>query len=199
MKKIKSKRSTRVSNQLVRPLGFSDSKRSQQEILGFVLIVVLVTVMGVVFLSFSIGKSKPTKQTSAEISNLLEASMYHTTDCAVNYVPQYREVQDLIKECYKNPEQQCLNGLGVCHVLESTLKDLIDQSLKISEDSPNKAYNLKIYYTSLNSLNETIDILLLQEGIFKNCSSKPGGNHLIAVTLSSGTINTELEVCRGEI
>jgi hypothetical protein len=175
------------------------SRNAQQEILGFVLIVVLVTIIGVVFLSFSIGKSRPTKQTSAEISNLLEASMYHTTSCAVNYVPQYREVQDLIKECYKNPEQQCLNGKGVCHVLESTLKDLIDQSLNVAEDAPNKAYNLKIYYNSLDSLNETIDILLLQEGVFKNCSSKPGGSHSIAVTLSSGAINTELEVCRGEI
>ena len=174
-------------------------KKAQQEILGFVLIVVLVTIMGVVFLSFSIGKSRPTKQTSAEISNLLEASMYHTTDCAVNYVPQYREVQDLIKECYRNPEQKCLNSLTVCTVLETTLKNLIDQSLKVGEDAPNKAYSLKIYYNSLNSLNETIDVLSLEEGIFKNCSSQPGGSHSIAVTLSSGTINTELEVCRGEI
>lgn len=167
--------------------------------MGFVLIVLLVTIMGVVFLSFSIGKSRPTKQTSAEISNLLEASMYHTTECAVNYVPQYREVQDLIKECYKNPEQKCLNGKGVCVVLESTFKELIDQSLTVSEVSPNKAYILKIQYSSLNSLNETIEILKFEEGIFKNCSSKPGGSHSIAVTLSSGTIDTELEVCRGEI
>ena len=174
-------------------------KRAQQEILGFVLIVLLVTIIGVVFLSFSIGKSRPTKQTSAEISNFLEASMYHTTGCAVNYIPQYREVQDLIKECYKNPEQKCLNGFGVCTELETTLKTLIDKSLQVSEESPNKAYNLRIYYSSLNSLNETFDILLLEEGIYQNCSSNPGGSHSIAVTLSSGIINTELEVCRGEI
>jgi len=175
------------------------NKRGQQEILGFVLIVLLVTIMGVVFLSFSIGKSRPTKQTSAEISNLLEASMYHTTKCAVNYVPQYREVQDLIKECYNHPEQMCLNGQGVCDVLKSQLKELIDQSLTVSDVSPNKAYTLKIQYNSLDSLNETTEVLFFEEGIFKNCSSKPGGSHSIAVTLSSGTIDTELEVCRGEI
>jgi len=348
MKPLKSKRSPRVPNQSFNIKSLADSKRSQQEILGFVLIVVLVTIIGLVFLSFSIGKDRPKKQTSAEISNLLEAVMYYTTDCAINYVPQYREIQDLMKDCYNDPSQRCLSGniscdvkdaktkfsfrptqgpwehvapvgtagapllirsglksgevititgvsgdfvyqggntadcnLGprsgygsgaiggfyndnkvliyetplnnfergistpsgatklyayiresdywkgwyhdnegscsftvvgkslscdnfgrdknVCEVLDYTLKNLIKSSLRVSEDSPNKAFRLKVYYNSSNNLQETASFIDMEEGKFTNCSSMPGGSHSIAITRSTGVINTELELCVGKV
>ncbi len=85
------------------------NKKSQHEILGFVLIVLIVSIIGVIFLSLYIAKGKNTKQTSVEISNLLEASMYYTTDCAIGSFPKYQELQDLIKKCYDNPSERCIS------------------------------------------------------------------------------------------
>ena len=84
------------------------SKRSQHEIAGFVLIVVLVTIIGLVFLILFANNNSSGKRDSIEISNLLEASMYYTTDCAINYIPNYENLQDLIKTCYNDPDQDCV-------------------------------------------------------------------------------------------
>ena len=79
-----------------------ENKKSQQEIIGFVLIIVIVSIIGVIFLSLSIGREQPSGQTSIEISNLLEASMYYTTDCVVGFIPQYKSGQELVKSCWDN-------------------------------------------------------------------------------------------------
>ncbi len=86
------------------------NKRSQHEIVGFVIIVLIVSIIGVIFLSIAFSKSSVSEQHSAEISHLLGASMYVTSSCAINYVPQYRDMQDLIKECYKDSERECFAG-----------------------------------------------------------------------------------------
>jgi len=177
------------------------NKKSQHEIAGFVLIVLIVSIIGVIFLSLTIGRGEVDMQTSIEISNLLEASMYHTTDCAINYVPQYREVQDLIKECYKDKGgsyRECLGGRDVCEVLEYEFKNIIDKSLEVSDKSPNKAYKLNIYYSYDDEVNAREEILNFENGDFGNCSSVVGGNHPTPVSsFGSGKIEIDLIVCKG--
>lgn len=331
------------------------TKKSQHEIAGFVLIVVLVTIIGLVFLMIFANRGGTGKRDSIEISNLLEASMYYTTDCAISYIPNYENLQDLIKTCYNDPNQNCVAGKkcyieksddkfekrfsvtgkqgpwrhvswfsgegsaseptllkaglvggdkiyvnditgviqyetndvncregsgygfslkggfydenyrlikefnlkdaergiitpssatrlyayiiesendkndyqkhggiclfdveitqevetevcvddtavsrNVCDLAEDSLRTLISQSLNVHEDSPNKAYNLRVYYTELADDSYTEEIININEGTFMNCTSIPGGLHTISATLfSSGNINIELEVCRG--
>jgi len=168
--------------------------KSQHEIMGFVLIVVIVSVIGVIFLSLSLGRNEQ-KHISIEISNLLESSMYYTTDCAVSFIPQYKSGQDLIKSCWKN--EKCLDGKMACNSLNETMKWLIDNSLKICNDCVNKAYKLNIYHKPLDSEIKSDEILVLENGIFSNCSSKFGGSHSIPISsISAGIINVELEVCK---
>ena len=174
-------------------------KKAQHEIVGFVLIVLIVSVIGVVFLSITLGTPKNNRQTSIEVSNLLESSMYHTTDCAVNYIPNYRDIQDLIRECYKDQTgnfRDCLGGGDVCKSLEDNFKGIVDKGLIIGEDSPNKAYKVDIYFSSDDETpNE--EILSFEEGVFANCSSIVGGSHLIPVSsFGFGKIETELLVCK---
>ena len=173
-------------------------KRAQHEIVGFVLIILLVSVIGIVLLGLGFS-GEDEGSTSLEISNLLESSMYFTTDCAVNYVPQYRDIQDLIKECYKDISGSfvdCLDERKVCKALDSEFKRIIDSGLRVHEDSPNKAYRLIIYFDSIGDSPDE-QILDFENGIFSNCTSVVGGNHLIAVSsFGSGTINVELEVCK---
>ncbi len=175
-------------------------KRSQQEIAGFVLIVLIVSVIGVVFLSLSLGKNDINKETSVEVSNLLISAMHHTTDCAVNYIPQYRDVQDLIKECYKDKigdYRKCLDGRDVCKELETNFKEILDKGLVIEDSNVNKAYNLDIYFSSDDENKQKEEILSIERGNFINCSSIVGGSHPIPIgSFISGKIETELLVCK---
>jgi hypothetical protein len=172
----------------------SSNKKSQSEIVGFVLIVVIVSVLGLIFLSLSISKNNK-KATSAEFSDFLQASMYYTTDCAVGFIPQYKNLQELTKACYTN--EICLNKNNSCDVLSSTYTKLIKQSFNINPDRPNKAYRLNIYYTAKNSTSST-PIINISEGIFKDCSSAFGVNNPIYISSgnSYGNINIDLEICK---
>ncbi len=80
------------------------NKRAQQEMVGFVLIVILVTVIGFIFLTVFMTQKQT--RTTAGISNLLQAVMYYTSDCySQNNEP--RAVEDLINECNKKPNKKC--------------------------------------------------------------------------------------------
>ena len=100
------------------------NKKSQHEIAGFVLIVLIVSVIGVVFLSIAFGRGEVSRHSSVEVSKLLESAMYYTTDCAVNYIPQYRDIQDLVKECHKSQSgnyRECLVKVGGVRVDDSQI------------------------------------------------------------------------------
>ena len=173
----------------------SISKRSQQEIIGFVLLIVIVSIIGVVFLSLSIGRGEPSKQTSIEVSNLLESSMYYTTDCAVNFIPQYKNGQDLVKACWNG--ERCLNEKMACEVLNNTLKSIINQGLEVCDECVNKAYKLNIYYSPLDLEMPDEEVLGFEDGVFETCKSTFGGSHSIYLSsITAGTLNIELEVCR---
>jgi len=173
------------------------NNEAQQEIIGFVLIVVIVSIIGVIFLSLSIGRGEPSKQTSIEISNFLEAGMYYTTDCAVGFIPQYKSCQELIKACWNN--DRCLDDRTACKALNETLKTIIQQGLEVCDDENkciNKAYKINIYYSPLDSELPDEEILNFQEGKFEKCKNSFGGSHLIPLSsINAGTLNVELEVC----
>lgn len=167
--------------------------KSQQEIAGFVIIVVLVSIIGVIFFSLMIGTGEKTPMNNAEVSNLLEASKHYTTECAESFVPQYENLEELIKSCYNN--ERCLNGKESCEILKNTFKKIIKESLIISPESPNKAYTLNVYYKVLNSTIPNQEIIKIETGEFKECSSKIGGSS--SISSGEGSIETELEICRG--
>lgn len=175
------------------------NKRAQHEIIGFVIIVVIVIVAGLFFLSFSLRRNKTSMQSSAEISNLIEVSMHYTTECAIDYIPKYENLQDLIKSCYN--QEICLDEQNSCSVLNKTLERILNQSLKIGLDSKNKAYKVNIFYKypeEQNIPNE--EILYFKKGNFQNCSLVLGGDYMIYIIsngINSGDISFELEVCSG--
>lgn len=177
-------------------------KKAQHEIAGFVLIVLIVSIIGVIFLAFMFRGNDTGEQTSVEVSHLLGASMYVTSDCAINYIPQYREMQELIKECYKDKtldNRNCLDGRNVCKVLEQELKEVIEKGLEISEDAPNKAYSLNIYFSQRDESIPREDILSIKKGNFINCSSVVGGGHSLPVSsLGGGNIDVMLRVCKSK-
>ena len=108
------------------------SKIGQQEMVGFVLIVVLVIIGLMVFLVISVRDS-PDDEGSLEVENILNAVMRHTTGCAVVYEPDYDDFEDLFKSCYSG--KQCGNlGVSACDYLNESLGSVL-RDLMLSEAS----------------------------------------------------------------
>ena len=172
------------------------NKKAQHEIVGFILIVVIVVVIGLFLLVFYLRKS-PIEKQSLDIQNFLQSSMTYTTQCALSYVPEYENIEDLIKSCYRNQVQECIDGRMGCEVLNETLSDIVDKSWQVSPDKPVKAYSMFIYYeenydTEEESEERQIDeILRISEG---NCTgSKTGAEY--PIQYSSGNIYVDIEIC----
>lgn len=168
--------------------------KAQNEIAGFAVIIVIVMILGLIFLSFSIGRGNENKKTSAEISDFLQSSMYYTTNCTTSYIPNYKSIQDLIKSCYRN--ENCINlDKMTCNVLKEDFSKIVKESFQVSDVAKNKAYKLNIYYEDSELDIPPEYIMNFTEGNFKNCSSEAGASQ--AIFMDNGNINVELDICYG--
>jgi len=115
------------------------SKRSQEEMVGFVLIIVLVAVIVLVFLAISLRKPAE-MQEDKDVKSFLQASLLYTTGCQ----PRQGEVynfKDLMLACYNN--QNCISGDDACSVLNKTASDMIENSFKLG--GKYTAYEFAVY------------------------------------------------------
>jgi hypothetical protein len=166
---------------------FSKSKRSQHEMVGFILIVIIVVIAGLFLLFFYITADNQEKQ-SKDLQNFLESSMKYTTDCAINYEPQYDNLKDLIKSCYNN--EMCENGEMACFMLNSTLSRILDKTWKVSSQSTISYYSIIIYYQE-DKNSQKDRIIQLQKG---NCTRMLVGAEYL-IPQYPGNIIINMEIC----
>ncbi len=181
------------------------SKRGQQEIVGFVVIILIVVIVGVIFLGIMLRKQKleSIEPDDVKISSFLSASADYTTDCVVS--SNYADIKRLLKECYRNPTQTCLeqdsagfelSARKICNVLDQTYAEMLESLWKVGEDRPDK-------YLKLTLLNQAIldsgdygskeVIKEIEQGDESLCKNRKAGQTLI---YSSGdALIIELEVC----
>ena len=114
--------------------------------IGFVLIVVLVVVIGLIFLVVSLRQS-PVIENNKEIENFLESALLFTSECQLNQIQKY-EFKDLISACYMN--KYCINGENACDVLNKTSHNLIETSWKTGKDMKYKSYIFRIHKDNEN-------------------------------------------------
>ena len=165
------------------------TRKAQEEIVGFVLIVVIVSVMIVIFLGFSIRNNNTPAQESKDVYRFLESSMQYTTDWAISYEPAYLNLGDLIRECYKDASL-CISEKQPCAVAKKTLKALIDSAFpQISPESSIKGYEYKSIYLRENASQE--EIIFLSKG---NCSQSIRGAEVL-IPSYPGTISNSLNLC----
>ena len=157
--------------------------------------MVIVMVIVLIFLWFLFKGGGSGLPTSIQMSNLLSASMYSTSNCSTSFIPQYKTGQELVKACFNNEGEQCLDGRNVCQALNDTLKETIGNVLDVDEDSPNRAYRIRIYYHIPDSDEADKMFLKMEEGSFRNCTSRYGGSN--SIFSGTGSIETRLEVCQG--
>jgi hypothetical protein len=129
------------------------NKRGQQEIVGFVLIVVLVVVGLMVFLVISLRDS-PVNEGSLEVGYMLDAVMKHTTECAIVYEPDYDDFEDLFKSCHQ--EKQCSNlDISACDYLNDSLRDVLGDVM--ASESSVSAYQLDFFIMEEGGLLQVVD------------------------------------------
>ncbi|MEM4230648.1 MAG: hypothetical protein QXF25_02130 [Candidatus Pacearchaeota archaeon] len=132
-------------------------KKGQEEMVGFVLIVVIVTIAIMVLLIFSLRRPAVV-ESSLNIENFIQAIGYFTTDCEI--AGQLLSLKKVIVSCQNN--EQCENGKSACEVLNETIKNLITAAWESSGFY--KGYDLKIYAISSEDENATTVILQKKEG-----------------------------------
>jgi hypothetical protein len=126
------------------------NKKAQDEMVGFAVILVIVSVVLLVVLGFALRSPNESKLESYEVESFIEASLQYTTECK-NYLG-FMPVQDLIISC--EAEGTCTDGKNSCDILNSTLDNLITKSWNVVQGSPVKGYELQIKSGDLERLDE---------------------------------------------
>lgn len=165
-------------------------KKAQHEIVGFVLIVLIVVIIGVIFFGIYLRNSKivDISTEDADISNFLSSSMKYTTDCIL-IEPLYADANEVISGCYEN--KMCSDERSACSVLNSTYEGMMDNLWPANEDRPIKYSKLSFYYQfDLEDQDTRTSFLEIEKGDKKSCSNKRIGKS----DFKSGYI-IELEIC----
>ncbi|OGJ19954.1 hypothetical protein A3K73_03270 [Candidatus Pacearchaeota archaeon RBG_13_36_9] len=166
------------------------SKRSQNEIVGFVMIVVIVVIIGLFLLAFYLRRDT-VRTESKNVENFLVASLPYTTSCKVDIEPL--NIKELTKRCY---EKRMCGENDSCVILNETFSELLEQAWKLNSNRPINYYNLKVYYREGGTENgeekiKNEEILVLKQG---NCTgAKTGAEKFFRHGM--GDIFLELELC----
>ena len=164
----------------------SFNKKGQEEMIGFIIVVVLVIIVGVIFLGiFLRSPATNFEQESQDIYQFLEAGMEHTSDCSIK-APALLNVNSLLQECNKG--SICLNGQSSCDALSSTVESLLLSSYQVSEDSVIKGYLLTSFRDDTPAIAPLM--LKLESGNCNNSSSTRS-----AEFPSPNRIRTTLKLC----
>ena len=100
------------------------NRKAQEEMFGFVLVILLITIMIVAFLFVaSKGQDKPIARENLRVSNLLNSMMYFTSEC------EDKDLSELIISC-GNQEFGCDDYGGVCEYAETLSREIIKEFLK---------------------------------------------------------------------
>lgn len=127
------------------------NKKAQQEMVGFVLIVVVVVVGLMIYLVISLGGGDTGERISVRAENVLDSVMKMTTECAPIFEPDYDNYEELFGSCYANVNCPNLNK-GACDYLNESLSKVLEEIMK-SEGWINY-YKFELFVKNGNGLLE---------------------------------------------
>jgi len=164
------------------------NKKAQEEIVGFVAIVILVSIVGVIFLGIGLRQEGSGRaQESKDVYQFLDSMMQYTSDCAISYEPNYLRLSELIQEC-RIGAGKCLSGESPCEVVNKSLGRIIEASFKPNKEGNVKGYEFKIIYSKDNV---TEDVLVMKNG---TCLNGLRGSEILTPAFP-GTLANSLEIC----
>ncbi len=121
------------------------SKKAQEEMFGFIFVIILVSflVVGVLIFSFS-REREPVSRENLRVNNLLNAMMFYTTEC------EEKSLADLIVAC-KESELICLLS-GPCGISQENVERILKSSLG-KED-----YYFQAYFTGIGQNFSIVEV-----------------------------------------
>ena len=164
-------------------------RRGQEEIVGFVMVVVIVAIIFLILLGIFVRRGDTgTESESRDIQLFLESVMEQTSACAVDYEPDFSDLGELIKECHEFGERACTSGKRVCEVLEEELGRALELGWNVVAESYYKGYVFNASYVS-GEIEE--EIIVVQKG---ECGASVRGGEVLRDSFP-GTIVSSLKVC----
>lgn len=161
-------------------------RKGQEEMVGFVLIVVIVAIVLVVLLGIFLRSPKQASE-SIEVKQFLGSMIEYTTECAIGYEPAYANLGELMGDCYDR--KMCVNGRNACDVLNKTVNEVIGASFGIASEAYYNGFELNAVFNGTTSQRE---IIALSKG---NCTSYKGADYFLSH--KGGTIDVLLKLCIG--
>ncbi len=170
-------------------------KKGQEELVGFVLVVVIVSVAGLIIMGlfFRIESEKQAAK-SADIAQFLNSAFLVTTKCHLSSPLFPANIGELAAACSSDKNERCLDGTNACSVLNISMQEIIKSSWAAGADSVIKGYEFQSIMTSnrTTSLTST-PVLLIREGA---CAKDYRvGEHLQPGARRGTTLVTTLKLC----
>jgi hypothetical protein len=155
------------------------SNKGQEEMVGFVLIVIIVSVALLILLWFLLRSPSASAVENYQVESFIQASLQYTSSCEseIEFLP----LEDLIVSCQHG--NACLDGTDSCEILNSTAKDLVKNGWNTNNGSAVKGYVFSIAFNGQESFklaegNKTSDY----KGAFQDFA-KGGENYEVSVKI----------------
>jgi hypothetical protein len=174
------------------------SKSSQQEIIGFSVIVLMVIIVAVILLGIYLRKGGEINREDSEIENFLISSARYTTLCYKDYETDYRTLGQVVESCYENSRITCPEGKNACAFAKENYGWMLEKLWPSGEERPTKYTKMQFFYYENLSDDDTRREFTdsLMKGNLTGCESLRAGRNFIYV--SEGAIILELDVCKGD-
>ncbi|MEK6915679.1 MAG: hypothetical protein AABW89_04025 [Nanoarchaeota archaeon] len=166
------------------------NRKGQEEIVGFILIVVLIAVAFVIFIGIKLRNPETVQKESEIIYQFIESSLEQTTNCALKENGKSIRLGELIKECY-SANNLCLSGENSCDASRSTFENILNASWKVGSGYPYKGYELKVNYEYNSSNGVEDEIFSIVDG---NCNQSYSENSYWLPEFP-GTITVKMKLC----
>ena len=166
-------------------------KRGQEEIVGFMVVVVLVALIGVGFLGFMFAHKQTNPQTSStEVSQVMESIIGYTGNCSIGSEGYDRAIGRNIAACASDSGTTCVSGENVCDYANRSISNIMDAAYNIQNGSATKGYQFEVMYQ-----NSSSDIMNVSEGVCSG-SYKADEIPLPYSSLSgTGAVRITLKIC----
>ncbi|MEK6908583.1 MAG: hypothetical protein AABX23_00850 [Nanoarchaeota archaeon] len=165
-------------------------KKGQEEIVGFVLIVVILAIALVIFIGIKLRNPEPVQKNSEILYQFIESSMEQTTDCVIRVNGKNLALNELIKECHSF-DNSCLSGSNSCESVEGAIVSMFNATWKVGPEYPYKGYEVVGKYNSNSSSGQGEEIFSINQG---NCSNNYIGNSYF-IPQFPGNIVVQAKLC----
>ena len=160
------------------------NKKGQEEIAGFVAIVLIVTIIMVIFIGVTLNK-KSYDRKNIGLMYYLQSMSQVTSNCS-SYGANYRDVADLIRDCHNN--RKCSSGANSCEELNNTLRSMMNATLTYGANYSRSGYIFSAIYKFGVKEDKIISIKL------GNCSDDYTKADITFSDLP-GTITSSMQEC----